>query len=58
MVERAAAAFTALALGVGITITSLLTPAVAHAFPTGGQVQSRGLYMSNSTRVRRRNHIW
>lgn len=49
LVERAVAAFTVLALGTGITITSLLSPAVAHAFPTGGQVQSRAIYMSNST---------
>jgi len=49
LVERATAAFAALALGSGLTIASLLSPAVAHAFPTGGQVQSRALYMSNST---------
>jgi len=48
MVERAIAAFTALAFGTGLTIFSLLTPAIAHAFPVGGQVQSRAIYMSTA----------
>jgi hypothetical protein len=49
LVERAAALFAALALGTFVTIMQVLSPAVAHAFPTGGQVQNRAIYMSNST---------
>lgn len=51
LAQRASAAFGALGLGTFITIASVLSPAVATvgAFPTGGQVQSRAIYMSTST---------
>jgi len=50
VVKRAIAAFTALSLGTTLTLTSLLMPAIVHAYTAlGGQVQSRAIYMSKST---------
>lgn len=48
IVSRATALFVALALGVSLTLISVLTPSSVHAFPGGGQVQYRAIYMSTS----------
>lgn len=48
IVSRATALFVALALGATLSIVSVLTPTVAHAFPKGGQVQNRAIYMSTA----------
>jgi len=52
LAARASAAFGALGLGAALTVVSLLAPSVpiANAFTaSGGQVQTRSIYMSTST---------
>ena len=39
----------AVSLGLAFTLPSLLSPAIAHAFPVGGQLQARAITMSSST---------